>query len=312
MELPDLPDNLPLPNNIKRNAILALANGVAGLITAALDIPTAYLNRVSEVARAKTEGKVTVMRAAALTAAKRLEGDQDIADRALDYFGSKIVREQQNRESVARKFLNLLAESPTDEDSTLNIDDDWLTSFWRLAETKSSEDVQELLAKLLASEVFKPRSVSPNTLQTLSVLTSDLGKAFERLCKLSIDDEESVYVIHPNVFAFQNIGPLKEFGVSYEDLFELDGAGLIRSAETLTLQYAESENHKPKVVDFAGVKAAIDLDGKQVRFLQFTRAGKELRRLIALVPVPAYTNRLKEILGDAFLLLENDDANDGT
>ena len=311
MELPDLPGGLSIPAKIKQNAILALANGVAGLITAALDIPTAYLDRVSEVARAKSEGKVTVTLAAARAAVKRLEGDRDLAERALDYFGSKIVREQQNRESVARKFLNRLAESPKDEDTSSDIDDDWLTAFWRLAETKTSHDVQELLARLLASEVTKPGSVSPTTLQTLSVLTSDLGKAFERLCRLSIDDGDSVYVIHPQVFAFLNMGPLEEFGISYEDLFELDGAGLIRSAETLLLNYAKSEDQKPELVDFAGVSATIDLAGKQVHLIQFTRAGKELRRLIALVPVSAYANALKKRLGDAFVLVDDPEIVDG-
>lgn len=206
--------------------------------------------------------------------------------------------------------MPLLAESPPHEDTDLDIDDDWLTAFWRLAETKTSEDVQELLAKLLVSEVTRPKSVSPNTLQTLSVLTSDLGKAFERLCKLSIDDGESVYVIHPNVFPLQKIGPLEDFGVSYEDLFELDGAGLIRSAEVINLQYEPSESPELSAVDFAGVKATIILHSKQVNLLQFTRAGKELRRLIALVPIPAYTKRLKEVLGDAFSLLEDGDTSD--
>ncbi|MEK6407666.1 MAG: DUF2806 domain-containing protein [Acidobacteriota bacterium] len=312
MELSDLPGGLSIPAKIKQNAILALANGVAGLITAALDIPTAYLDRVSEVARAKTEGKVTVTLAAARAAAKRLEGDRDLAERALDYFGSKIVGEQQNRESVARKFLNRLAESPTDEDTSSDIDEDWLTAFWRLAETKTSDDVQELLARLLTSEVTRPGSVSPTTLQTLSVLTSDLGRAFERLCRLSIDDGDSVYVIHPQVFAFKTMGPLGEFGISYEDLFELDGAGLIRSAETLLLDYAESEDHKAELVDFGGVRASIDLAGKQVHSIQFTRAGKELRRLIALAPVPEYTNALKKRLGDAFVLVDDPGIADGT
>jgi hypothetical protein len=59
------------------------------------------------------------------------------------------------------------------------------------------------------------------------------------------------------------------------------------------------------------MKATIDLAGKQVRLLQFTRAGKELRRLIALVPVPSYTNALKKILGAGFVLLDNG-GHDGT
>jgi hypothetical protein len=307
MNLPQILEQCGIPAKVIKNAIAAVANGVAGVIKAGLDVPKAYLERLSDIARAETEGKVTVIHAAAAVAVERLKVDGPLADRALEYFGSKIVREQQNRESVASRFLTVLKEAPPKEDASALIDDDWLTIFWRLAETKSSSDVQELLVKLLMSEVTSPNSVSPTTLQTLSVLTSDLGKTFERVSRLSIDDGKSTYVIHPNVFPFQNIGPLDDYGVSYEDLLELDGVGLIRSAETSTFNFAESRDHKPEIVDFAGVRATIDLAGTQVQVLQFTRAGKELRRLIALQPVRAYTKRLKELIGDAFVLLNESD-----
>jgi Protein of unknown function (DUF2806) len=305
MELPEIPgltDVATIPAKVKTNAIIALANGVAGLIKAALDIPTAYLERVSEGVRTRTKAEQHVALSAAKVAAEEFKTDSDLARRALSYFGSKIITEQENRESIASKFLQQLSDLPPTQEAIKDIDEDWLTAFWRLAESKSSEDVQQLLARLLCSEVYQPGSVSPGTLQALSVMTSDLGRAFERLSKLSIDDGKSVYVIHPNVFAFQNIGPLHEYGVSYEDLFELDGARLIRSAETLLVNYSASEPDEFEEVNYAGVKAAINLVGVQVHLLQFTKTGKELRRLIALDPVGKYTEALINKLNNKFIL----------
>lgn len=303
-EIPGLTDVATIPAKVKANAIIALANGVAGLIKAALDIPTAYLECVSEGVRTRTKAEQYVALSAAKMAAEEFKTDSALARRALNYFGSKIITEQENRESIASKFLHRLSDTPPTQEANKNIDEDWLTAFWRLAESKSSEDVQELMARLLCSEVYQPGSVSPGTLQVLSVMTSDLGKAFERLSKLSIDDGESVYVIHPNVFAFQNIGPLDEYGVSYEDLFELDGARLLRSAETLRVNYSSSESDEFEEVNYAGVKAAINLAGKQVHLLQFTKTGKELRRLIALEPVEKYTEALINTLSNRFVLRE--------
>ncbi|MGQ8870428.1 DUF2806 domain-containing protein [Myroides sp. TSA_177.3] len=57
--------------------------------------------------------------------------------------------------------------------------------------------------KILTKEIFNPGSISPYTLQLLSVLTSDIGNSFNRLCNLSFDDNQNCYIIHPNVLPFK-------------------------------------------------------------------------------------------------------------
>ncbi|MGA6119582.1 DUF2806 domain-containing protein, partial [Sphingobacterium anhuiense] len=143
-------------------------------------------------------------------------------------------------------------------------------------------------------------SISPYTLQLLSVLTSEIGNSFNRFCNLSIDDGESCYVIHPNVFAFQNIGPLENYDISYDDLFDLDGAGLIRSAETLMVNYSKSDTQEFENVNYAGTSAQIDVSGKQLRLLQLTKSGRELRNLLQLTENKVYTDKLKTLFDDDF------------
>lgn len=289
-----------IPDVVRKNALIALARGVANIATVALDIPTAHLESFAKRKRATTDGETKIIAATADAAAELCKDDPDLAKRALTYFGGKIVKEQINRESVAREMIEDLSVNPPIIEPTDNVDEDWLSIFWDLAGQKSTREVQVLLGKLLRNEICKPGSVSPHTLHLLSVLTSPLASSFQRLCNISIDDRESAFVVHPNVMTFQQIGPLSDYGIHYNDLFQLDGAGLLRSAETLTLNYAEDPTAKLESVDYAGQPAKLVLAGKQVRLLQFTQAGRELRGLIELHPNSNYTQKLQEKFGADF------------
>lgn len=229
-----------------------------------------------------------------------LNGNPDLAERALKSNGIKLIEEQINKDNIAIKTFDILQDPNSIKrigTEKQEINPDWLTAFWNLAATKTDKDVQEILSKILADEILKPKSISLHTLQTLSILTSKIGESFSRLSNLSIDDNDSVFVIHPHVFSFQKIGPLDDYNISFNDLLDLDGAGLIRSTETITIQYGES---KIEEVDYAGKSALLDISGKQLKLIFFTNAGKELRRLLTLEPIDNYTQEISRILGDSF------------
>ena len=298
----ELLKSIPIPEGIKNNAITAIAKGVGKIITSASDIPVTYFESISAEITAKSKAKIKLIDKSSEVAAKLFETDSELANRALNYFGSKIIEEQVNRESVALKTIDKLTTSVNLKSTDLIIDEDWIIQFWKLAETKTKDDVQEILANILTKEIVKPKSISPNTLQLLSVLTSDLGNAFQRLCNLSIDDGKSCFVIHPHVFPFQNIGPLDDYDIEYDDLFDLDGANLIRSAESLTLNYENSETEAYENVDFAGLKSKLDVSGKQLRIIQFTKSGREIRNLIKLSPNENYLKLIQERMGKALMI----------
>lgn len=298
----ELLKNIPIPDIIKNNAITALAKGIGKIITSASNIPAAYLDSISSEITARSNARIKLIETSTEEASKLFKTDSELANRALNYFGSRIIQEQVNREEVAEKTIWNLSSINTKDCKEEKIDEDWLTQFWRLAESKTKNEVKEILARILTKEIIAPQSVSPNTLQLLSVLTSDLGSSFQNLSNLSIDDGESCFVIHPNVFAFQNIGPLNEYNIKYNDLFELDGANLIRSAETLRVNYKESEKAEYEIVNYAGLSSELDVSGKQLHLIQFTKAGRELRNLIELVPNKKYTDKLKEKLGESFII----------
>jgi len=298
----ELLKNISIPEVIKNNVVTALAKGVGKIITSASDIPVAYFESISTGIKAKGDAKIKLIDKSSDEAAKLFQTDSELTNRALKYFGSKIIEEQLNRESVASQTLEKITSIKDFEPTNSIIDDDWLTQFWELAQSKTKNDVQEILANILTKEIVKPKSVSPNTLQLLSVLTSDLGSAFQRLCNLSIDDGKNCFVIHPNVFSFQSIGPLNDFDVDYDDLFELDGANLLRSAEALKLNYTKSDTEEYEEIDFAGLTSKLDVSGKQLNLIQFTRSGRELRNLINLKPNENYVKLIQERLGKALII----------
>lgn len=293
--------NLNIPEAIKKNAIIAVARGVLNVISASTDVAVAKLEAIAARTRTHSQAENKLQKAAVAAAVRLFDDDPELARRALEHYGVRFLGYQQNRESIADKMLTHLRESAPLETVNASIDSDWLNIFWDLAEKKSNVDIQELLARLLTAEISRPGAVSAHTIQLLTILTSPVATAFQRLCNLSIDDGESTFVIHPNVFSFQNIGPLDDFGISYSDLFNLDGVRLIRSAETLMLNYAIDHDSEFEIVDYAGTKASLKLSGKQVHLLQFTQAGRELRGLLALERNACYTEAIKLKLGDEFI-----------
>src|SRR5262249_20323523 len=122
---------------------------------------------------------------------------------------------------------------PPVKDAPIAISDEWLTQFWEIAEKISTPEIQAFYGRILARNIQAPGATSPVTLGVLSTLTPQVATRFEHFCRLSIREGSNVYVIHPATFAFQNIGPLDDYGISYDDLFEFESYGLIRSAETL-------------------------------------------------------------------------------
>ncbi|GGC42396.1 hypothetical protein GCM10011386_38260 [Parapedobacter defluvii] len=296
----ELIKSVSIPEIIKNNAIIALANGLGKIISSGAEIPVAYFERISQNIKAKGNAEVKMINAAAESATKLFHTDNDLANVALEHFGRNIIKQYLNRQQVAQKTIENLQTINPDSDSTRTIDNDWLTQFWNLSETKTQEDVQEILSKILTKEIVNPGSISPYTLQLLSILTSDIGNSFQRLCNLSIDDGRSCYIIHPNVFPFQNIGPLEDYEISYDDLFDLDGLRLIRSAEALRVNYGQLPDSMVEIINYAGIEAKINFSEKQVCLIQLTKSGRELRNLLSLTENKKYTLRLQELLKDAF------------
>jgi hypothetical protein len=112
---------------------------------------------------------------------------------------------------------------------------------------------------------------------------------FAHFCRLSIREGNNVYVIHPATFAFQEIGPLDAYGISYDDLFEFESYGLICSAETLLTNTTADPPGEVTPVEYAGCQAGIAFDKLQLHRVMFTRVGTDIRNSLHLSPISEYT-----------------------
>ncbi|MDH2406810.1 DUF2806 domain-containing protein [Bradyrhizobium sp. SSUT18] len=90
---------------------------------------------------------------------------------------AKELRRQTNREAIARKTIEHLADEPIAQ--TTKLDDDWLNVFERYAEDTSSERLQDMWGRILAGELRQPKQFSLRTLRFVSELDEIVVKQFE-------------------------------------------------------------------------------------------------------------------------------------
>ena len=226
--------------------------------------------------------------------------DPELARRAIERLGASSVRSQRNLEKTLGKVGEAVVAVAEAGDATGEIDGDWLDEWCRIAGSKSKEEIQELLAKMLVGEAHRPESFSPTTLQILSVMTSKLAQSFQRLCNLSIANLNVTTMVlwldDPSPGTIPG-NELKRYGLSYDDLMILHSLGLlvaiIGTFCTLSKDRKYVLNYAGRRGEFTGMKGAIDatLDN-----IIFSPAGAELRNLIVLAPVPEYTESLKTFL----------------
>jgi len=293
-------NSIPLPGWVKNNILIALGKGVGQLITSGLDWPTAFFETKAKELRAKADGNNLVQMEASNKVAELFKTDSDLANRALNYYAEKIILKQVNREEVATHFIKEMPNQTINEKKNVDIDIDWLNSFWTIAETKSSDEIKYILGKMLAREVTNPKSISPITLQLIPVLTTDIGMSFHKLCNISIQLREFVFVIHPNLDSFMTYGELTEYGITFDEQANLEGIGLIRSIHTVSLSISP-ENGEYENCDFAGKSAKMNFSSG-VKVIDFTRAGKEIRSLLELTPNEGYIEFLNGLGKDKFII----------
>ena len=197
-----------LPPQVKANIVDAVTSAITGTVGPMTAPLRAWFDGQARITSAKADAQVAIINGLSEAAAVAAASDPELVSRALTQFGGRLVREQENREAIIGETAKLLRTTPPKVDAGSSIDEDWLYTFWRLAETKTNRDIQVIFGSILAGEVANPGTFSPGTLALLATLTPDVAQRFARFARLTMLGEGDASVIHPNVFSFQNIGPL--------------------------------------------------------------------------------------------------------
>ena len=250
-------------------------------------------------------------------AAFKAEKDPFLIDRTINHFSSKLLREQTNREEVVRKAIDELKVDPPKSDSDKEIDLDWLEMFSRIAETKSNEEVQLFLAKILAGEIRSPGTFSPKAIQTLSTLDQATAKIFQAFCNISFEIPQlgdSFCAVICDPFGNPGSNALISVGLSYGELAYLQDAGLIQHdlsawREIPVFLFAmpikigdKIFSFKPEMMDFISsltdeqLQQTAGMKKVKVNSINFTAVGRELRKVLHLSNNQLYNEKFKEWL----------------
>src|ERR1019366_4286769 len=143
-----------------------LEQAIGRLISGAVDVPVAYLERWSQGVRSDTDARKEISSALASAASALAAENPELVDRGLVRWTHKIASTQRVREDIALRTLSIFAQNPESEE-TAAPSEDFMRMFEDIAERASSDELTDLMARILAGEIRKPGSVSRRTLQVV-------------------------------------------------------------------------------------------------------------------------------------------------
>ncbi len=113
----------------------------------------------------------------------QIEGDAkiDLVLRARDRLANQEINRQTNLEEIAEKSIKYLGTSVSEK----SVDEDWRTRFFNKAQDITGDEMQEIWAKILASEVSEPGLISLRTLEIVSNISKSEAEKFEVACSLA-------------------------------------------------------------------------------------------------------------------------------
>lgn len=133
------------------------------------------IDRAEEIESAKHETILTLLKRDEKAYLKLMTEQVEV--RASARVHEENVRQHVNLEETIRTAY-LIADKSEATPSEKPVDNDWFEAWKDGAKSFSSQDMQSIYAKILASEVQKPGSFSPQTLSTVKIISPADAKAF--------------------------------------------------------------------------------------------------------------------------------------
>jgi hypothetical protein len=206
------------------------------------------------------------------------------------YESIKIKREQRdffNISKVLYKVATLVKIKPKDK---IKDDNDFFWNTIEHAKSVSNEEMQDLIAKIIAGEYNNPETYSMSTLQILKSLDK---KALEEYVKVLGVCFTTSGTIFESIYS--TVDNLKLFDLNFNSLRELQGLGLITTStarhESFTLEDT-----------FANKKITITNKAKDQKvpipnYWSLTQSGREIGQHLMITANPAYLKWLQETFG---------------
>ena len=253
----DLVSDQAVPAPIRKGFLVACKR----LGVAIADMPAGWFERRSTEKWADTKSRVRIKEALTDEIIKKLEVDPTFPQRAVELFGNRILREQFNLEKVLdftkdilkSKEYNNSEHQQADSQIEEPISPDWFNIFEKEASQKSTEDMQQRFAQVLAGEIEKPGSHSIKAVKALGEMDQTIATLFQKLCSvcvvLEVPFQKRVFDIRvPSAGGNPGQNSLSKYGLSYDNLNKLHEYGLIISDYNSYFPYQMSIMNKDNQV----------------------------------------------------------------
>ena len=275
----------------------------------------------AEAQRILTEGRATSMQiiAAAQQQARSklispqaaLQGEVTIGELVEQRVQFQEEKRQANIGSVVGQAAEELGDREVQDHE---VDHDWTARFFNDVQDVSSEEMQQLWAKILAGEVERPGSTSTRTLSILRDLDQSTAALFRTLCSACISLRPAENAILdarvPSLGGNAGANALQKYGLGFDNLNILNEHGLIIAdynsyydykvsvgillpgSEQMYLRFPFSYQGRPWILEPTIQRS----DNKELRLtgVALTRSGQELSRIVEPSPIEAYIQDLTE------------------
>lgn len=148
----------------------------------------------------------------------------DIETATKIYDQIKIKRQQRdffNISKVLHKFASLIKIKPKEK---ITDDNDFFWNTIEYAKSVSNEEIQDLIAKIIAGEYIAPGAYSMHTLQILKMLGKSELELFEKICTLLVNKKQIPQELFSLPDSAKNL--MEKIGIDFESLQTLQSLGL--------------------------------------------------------------------------------------
>jgi len=248
----------------------------------------------SGLLKAESDARISLTETAARQIAAQMKVDPAFAVAASNKHAMKIVRKQLNANKVVEQAVEALRlNPPISNEPVTDISEDWLNVFDDESSNMSSEQMQRLFGRILASEIRKPSSYSIKTVKLMAQLDNSAAEAFKRLCSMCISIHHGGVVIDarvPSLDGDASDNSLAPYGLSFHQLNVLQEYGLIISVYNSQMDYGISivrDNHVKHAFFYLKKACYFLLNNSQIENQKFpikgvalSQAGRELFQIV--------------------------------
>ena len=274
----------------------------------------------AEAQRILTEGRATSMQIIAAAQAEvrsklispqaALQGEVTIGE----LIAQRVQFQEEKRQAnIGSVFARAAQELGDREVQDHEVDHDWTARFFNDLQDVSSEEMQQLWAKILAGEVERPGNTSIKTLGILKNLDKPTANLFRQFCSICVSIRPDGVNFNdarvPFLGGYSEGNALRDYGFEFGKLNVLSEHALInpeyntwhdyRASTGLNLPQVQALVHFP--ICFQGkywilVPTGAPAERKEFKLfgVALTRSGQEISRVVDLEPAQQYTLHLTE------------------